>query len=254
MQKNIDEMISFYQAQELLDHILAKMPPFANFKPIVLSPTLPHDHILAKNYREHFPQHALSACSLDSEFKEQHGQMLSPACCFPLFYCLTNHIMRVETGFTIKSFVFRNEDYFEPWNRENAFFVRDYVLISCENRVKEWINSVTEQIMECYCLLGLDVMLEDASDPFFKVNSVQKQYQIYYQLKQEFVVEGVAIGSINNHMNGFGAKCNIIYDGNAAYSACFGLGFYRIWNVLTNKFGITGALKSLEKVGYKLNG
>ena len=57
--------------------------------------------------------------------------------------------------------------------------------------------------------LGLDVQLEVATDPFFDPNSGKAKMQRLFPVKEEFVVNGLAIGSVNYHRNFFGERCSI---------------------------------------------
>ena len=89
--------------------------------------------------------------------------------------------------------------------------------------------------------LGLDVRLEVATDPFFDKNSGKAKMQRLFPVKEEFVVGGLAIGSVNYHRNFFGERCGILAGEDTAHTSCLAFGLERWVHVLTDRFGSADA-------------
>ncbi|MGA5691440.1 hypothetical protein [Cytobacillus pseudoceanisediminis] len=239
----------FIDFQILMDKLLLSIGYLYTNKDIVLKPVLPKNFALADAYIHSFPQlvlyfngdhdHPNTSCEKD---------LLSPACCYPLFHYLSDSKFEEKQLFTTKSYVFRNEDSFEEWVREPVFTVREFVLFGKENQVLDWIQLVSEHFPQILTQLGLEVKIEEAADAFFNPKSLQSQFQSYYKLKQELRVNDIAIASINNHKNIFNRKCSIHLEDEPAFSACFALGYNRIWHVLTEKYGVEESLQKLESL------
>ncbi|MDC0993997.1 hypothetical protein OAR16_00125 [bacterium] len=76
--------------------------------------------------------------------------------------------------------------------------------------------------------LGLETILEQATDPFFDPDSTRALAQKLFPTKQEIICNGLAIGSANFHRNFFGERFGITSkDGKTAYTACIGMGLER---------------------------
>lgn len=235
----------FSSVQKYFDQLLNKIDCFTNAKEIVLPPILDSNSRLAQEYQNNFKDLATKSVS---DSTSSTINLLAPACCYTLFQELSDHSIKDSTTFTVKSYIFRNESYFERWKRERVFLMREYIQIGTKENVENWIEDTKNQVLQLLNLLGLEVQLSHATDLFFNPNSFQKKVQKEYQLKQEFIINDIAVGSINNHINSFGKKCNINVDDTFAYSACFGLGYNRLLYALCEKHGesnVSDFLKSL---------
>jgi hypothetical protein len=74
--------------------------------------------------------------------------------------------------------------------------------------------------------------------------------QRLFPVKEEFVVDGLAIGSVNYHRNFFGERCSIQAGADTAHTSCLAFGLERWLHTLTEKFGSTAAaLSALESTG-----
>lgn len=234
----------FYKAHRLLDSILFSLKCFKDFAEISVDPVLPIDFILANEYLSQFPQHAIPII----EPGENKESLLSPTCCYPLFHHLENSILEVKSGFSTKSYVYRKEQKYIKWKRQKTFLLREFILLGKEDDITAWIEHVKEEIIEVISDLDLSVNLGIASDPFFNINSFQSKVQSNYELKTEFVINELAVSSLNFHLNSFGKKCNIMMDSDYVYSGCFGLGYTRIWDALVEEHGPVKSINLLENL------
>ncbi len=247
---------SFSRAGTLLDAALARIPTFEHVREMVLSPILPLSFSLADDYRKFFPQHASLTSGDPNELihvapasdENNTGELLSPTCCYPLFYFLRGTKFESQQMFTVKGWCFRKEHYYEPWVRERAFVMREYIIVSSLGPVEQWIDNTIAEVNLLCRRAGLEMSVIKATDPFFDPNSIKGKIQKQQELKREFVVDGVAIGSVNLHLASFCAKTAISINNAVGVSACFGMGYNRLWNVLVERLGIGEAMDRLRTI------
>jgi len=213
--------------EERLDRLLRELPCFTDAKEHVLAPILPRNFILAQNYLKSFPQHAFIATNTT---QPEQGYLLSPTCCYPVFHSLQNTCINGKGLMTHKNLCFRCEEHYRSGYRQISFLMREYILLSPDlDDVETWIKNVKQQVGGMICALGLELQIEKATDPFFNANDYKQKFQKAQNLKSEFIVDGLAVGSVNLHLKAFSRSCNIRSDnGEQLYSACFGLGYDRI--------------------------
>ncbi|ENU36992.1 MULTISPECIES: hypothetical protein [Acinetobacter] len=210
-----------------LDEQLANLKCFKGADEKLLSPMLPQSFILAEKYIKSFPQHAFT---VSNSIQVNEKYLLSPTCCYPVFNSLKNTSLNGDTLITHKNYCSRCEDYYQEGERQITFLMREYIFFSehLEN-VQNWIERVKEEVTEMICSLGLEVEVEKATDPFFNANDFRQKFQENQNLKSEFIVNGLACGSVNLHLKAFSKSCSITSgEGNDLFSACFGLGYDRI--------------------------
>lgn len=215
--------------ESYMDSWLDELPCFSNAIQMNVSPLLPADFVLAEKYFQSFSQHAFR---VGNDVNAQERYLLSPTCCYPVFYNLKGKRLQGDTLLTNKCFCFRCESYYQPGERQISFLMREYIFFS-ENleRVQQWIDGVKNQVSALIEGLGLEIELEKATDPFFNANDFRQKFQQSQNLKSEFVVDGLACGSINLHLKAFSTSCDIKSDsGLDLYSACFGMGYNRIYS------------------------
>jgi len=83
--------------------------------------------------------------------------------------------------------------------------------------------------------MQLLVSVESAQDPFFNPNDFKQKVQVENDLKHEFIVNDIAIASVNMHLKSFSKVCEIKSENGAGlYSGCFGLGYDRLVYVQNN--------------------
>lgn len=216
------------QFERTLDDALAGLDCFAGAEEKRFAPMLPRDFVLAGNYVKSFPQHGLNVSNSISP-KEEY--LLSPTCCYPVFYDLRNSKHGESILITHKNLCFRCEEYYAPGLRQISYTMREYILMSEDlNEVNNWIDQVKAQVTQMLLDLGLETSLEVATDPFFNANDYKQKFQRDQNLKHEFVIGGIACGSVNLHLKAFSRSCNITsLNGRDLYSACFGLGYDRVY-------------------------
>ncbi len=212
--------------EALLDKRLAALPCFAGAEEKRLAPILPKDFVLASNYFKSFPQHGFQ---VSNSIQEREQYLLSPTCCYPVFHDLSDSRHGKTLLVTHKNLCFRCEEYYEMGVRQISYLMREYIFM-CEDleEVITWIEIVKSEVALMLRGLGLTVSVEVATDPFFNSNDYKQKFQRDQSLKHEFLVQGVACGSVNLHLKAFSKSCNIrSREGKDYYSACFGLGYDR---------------------------
>lgn len=214
-----------------LDSALAELSCFASPTEVHLSPLLPVDFVLAKHYIDSFPHQALVA------FNSQRGSegfLLSPTCCYPVFHHLKGSVVQEPALITHKNTCFRREEHYKVGVRQQAFVMREYILFASNiDYVKSWIETVKNDVLGILLGLGVEASVEKATDPFFNPNDFKQKFQANENLKSEFLVEGLAVGSVNLHLKSFSKSCGITsHNGEPLYSACFGLGYDRVAGIL----------------------
>jgi hypothetical protein len=214
-----------------LDIALAELPCFATPTELYLSPLLPSDFVLAKHYVDSFPHQALV---VGNSRKSSEAYLLSPTCCYPVFRHLEGSIVQGPSLITHKNTCFRCEEHYKVGERQQAFVMREYILLAGDlEYVKNWIESVKSDVLRMLVRLGVSTRVEKATDPFFNPNDFRQKFQVNENLKSEFVVGGIAVGSVNLHLKSFSKSCRITaHDGELLYSACFGLGYDRVAAIL----------------------
>lgn len=217
------------QFERVLDERLSQLSCFLGAVPKRPVPLLPVDFVLAGNYIKSFPQHAFS---VENKIREGGGYLLSPTCCYPVFHELQGSSHDDELMLTNKGVCFRSEAFYETGTRQIAYLMREYIYMCLDlTKVTDWIESVKQQVSGLLSGLGLNVSVMQATDPFFNENDYKEKIQRAHNLKHEFVVGDVAVGSVNLHLKAFSKSCDITgTDGEHYYSACFGLGYDRVFH------------------------
>lgn len=148
---------------------------------------------------------------------------------------------------TLSASCFRNEERYEGLARLLGFTMREVVCIGGDKSAKAHIETFIERVTEFTKILELPMSLEIATDPFFDKSGSRAKMQRLFPVKREFVVYGVAVGSVNYHRNFFGERCDItLFGGGPAHTSCAAFGIERWVHVLTRRFG--DASTALEAV------
>lgn len=224
------------EQEALFDRELSKLECFRSATAVRLSPLLPEDFVLAANYVKSFPQHAFR---VSNGMHGGSGYLLSPTCCYPVFSHLSGETLTQKRLFTHKNQCYRREDYIKTGERQSAFLMREFIAFDPDiELLRAWIDDVKLRVSGFLTRFGLAPSLDVASDPFFNPDDYKHKIQREEKLKTEFVVDGLAIASVNLHLRSFTNACSIRDpQGHPPYSACFGLGYDRLAYVL-NKFGL----------------
>lgn len=221
-----------------VDSALRSMKCFSNAVDERHSPLLPRSFILAENYVKSFPQHSFK---VDNDIRTGESYLLSPTCCYPVF--LSNRGKRLAGTRLVshKNQCFRCEEYYDVGTRQISFVMREYIIFSPNlQEVTNWIEDTKTEVADYIRSLGLDVQVEVATDPFFNADDYKQKFQKDQNLKSEFVVNGVAVGSVNLHLRAFAKACDIEFVGSPdSFSACFGLGYDRLYHQVASCSRVT---------------
>lgn len=215
-------------AEARIDRMLAAISPFADAEELRLSPLIPRESVLAQHYVRSFPQHALVVSGVtdpDTQF------LLAPTTCYAVFDHLAGVELAGRSLFTHKNTCFRHEDTYRAGERQASFLMREFVLLTTDVDVAHaWIEQIKRDVPAALAdEFGVTAVVEKASDPFFDPKDLHLKFQESENLKSEFVVDGLAVASVNLHLQAFARSCHLrSVDGKPVYSACFGLGYDRL--------------------------
>lgn len=209
------------------------------------------------DYYDNFPQLGLAATRLDperlgamlaeaprpvdrmrAEVMEPTAFALPSAACYSIYVDLAGSTLTAEgTMRTTVGTCFRNEDHYQGLQRLLGFSMREIVCVGPEELAKNHLLRAKDAVTALLAELGLDYKLEVATDPFFDKNSGKAKMQRLFPVKEEFVVNGLAIGSVNYHRNFFGERCAIQAGDDTAHTSCLAFGLERWVHTLTERFG-----------------
>ncbi|MFE1787685.1 hypothetical protein ACFW7J_04620 [Streptomyces sp. NPDC059525] len=186
-----------------------------------------------------------------TEVMEPSGFALPSAACYAVYVDLAGTKLPAEgTTRTTVGTCFRNENHYDGLQRLLGFSMREIVRIAPEEEAKKHLLRAKDAVLDLCAELGLDVHLEVATDPFFDKNGGKAKMQRLFPVKEEFVVDGLAIGSVNYHRNFFGERCSIQAGDETAHTSCLAFGLERWVHVLTRRFGTTAAaVAAVEGLG-----
>lgn len=222
------------------------------------------------DYYDNFPHLGLAATRLDpqrlgallagqprpveqipAEVMEPTAFALPSAACYSIYLDLAGSMLPSEGAMrTTLGTCFRNEDQYQGLRRLLGFSMREIVCVGSEDDAKQHLLRAKDAVAALCARLGLDLQLEVATDPFFDKNSSKAKMQRLFPVKEEFVVDGLAIGSINYHRNFFGERCAIQVGDATAHTSCLAFGLERWVHTLTERFGgATAALAAVESLG-----
>jgi seryl-tRNA synthetase len=161
---------------------------------------------------------------------------LLSAACYPIYFHLQNQVLNTPRYITVLGQCFRNESYYQGLERLLSFRLREIVCVGSDLEVKSFLARCKEKILAFAAEIGLPLEVKVASDPFFEADGVRAKMQKRFPVKEEFVYEGMALASVNFHLNFFGERCDIrTEDEKFAFSGCVGMGIERWVGVLAKK-------------------
>lgn len=216
------------------------------------------------DYYDNFPHLGLAATRLDpqrlggllaetprpvaqmpTEVMEPTAFALPSAACYSVYLNLAGSELPAEGALrTTVGTCFRNEEHYQGLQRLLGFSMREIVCVGPEEVAKNHLLRAKDVVTKLCAQLGLDVRLEVATDPFFDKNGGKAKMQRLFPVKEEFVVDGLAIGSVNYHRNFFGERCDIRAGDDTAHTSCLAFGLERWVHALTARFGGTDAAVS----------
>jgi hypothetical protein len=209
------------------------------------------------DYYDNFPHLGLTATRLDpqrvgalldeaprpvdrmpAEVMEPTAFALPSAACYSIYVDLAGSTLPADgTMRTTVGTCFRNEDHYQGLQRLLGFSMREIVCVGPEGVAKNHLLRAKDAVTALFAELGLDHKLAVATDPFFDKNSGKAKMQRLFPVKEEFVVNGLAIGSVNYHRNFFGERCAIQAGDDTAHTSCLAFGLERWVHTLTERFG-----------------
>lgn len=171
--------------------------------------------------------------------------MLTPAACYPLYPTAAGTQVTDDGRLVdLRSFVFRHEPSPDP-ARMQIFRQREFVRIGTQDQAVAHRDDWIQRGREILQLVGLEVQVEVANDPFFGragkvMASAQREQDLKFELLHAVATweKPTAITSCNYHLNYFGQTFDIrTADGACAHTACIGFGLERIALALFMKHG-----------------
>ncbi|MGH3781371.1 MAG: hypothetical protein ACRDRO_12285 [Pseudonocardiaceae bacterium] len=182
---------------------------------------------------------------------------LPTATCFGAYLFYEGRRVAPDTVATLVNWCFRGENRFDGLRRLLSFRMREIVAIGSYEHTQDILRAHVTRIEQLCFFLSLDVATEAASDPFFQREGARARLQTLQAVKHEFVVDGLAISSVNTHRNFFGERCNITLDdggvGGFAYTSCVAFGLERWVSVLLNRYGSAeAAIVAVERASAEL--
>ncbi|MDM9624353.1 amino acid--[acyl-carrier-protein] ligase [Rhizobium sp. S152] len=173
--------------------------------------------------------------------------VLTPAACYPLYPTVARRGNLPKDGalFDLQSYCFRHEPSRDP-ARQQLFRMREYVCMGTEKHVTDFRQNWMDRGLEMMKLVGLDVTIDVANDPFFgRAGRMMVNNQRDQNLKFELLIpitstaNPTACMSFNFHQDSFGQKWGLnLEDGSVAFTACVGFGLERIALALFHRHGL----------------
>lgn len=167
------------------------------------------------------------------------GVGLPTATCFGAYLFYAGRSVPPETVVTLVNRCFRGENHFEGLRRLLSFHMREIVAIGSFEHTQQVLTDHVARIERLCDLLSLDLTIQTATDPFFEREGGRALLQSLQAVKREFIVDGLAISSVNTHRNFFGERCGITVDDSDgyAYTSCVAFGLERWISVLLARYG-----------------
>jgi seryl-tRNA synthetase len=182
-----------------------------------------------------------------SEFETQTDLMMLPAGCYPVYPAIAARGPVPAGGVLVDigpAWVFRHEPSLDPARRQ-SFRMHELVRIGEAEAVAAWRTEWARRALDMLGGLGLEVEMENASDPFFgRAGRLLAASQSAEELKWELLIpiagpEPTACASLNYHLDRFAQTWGLRFDdGTPAHTACVGFGQERIVAALLRTHGL----------------
>ncbi len=176
---------------------------------------------------------------LPAEVLDDAALVLPSAACYPVFFQLRGRTLPAqENRVTTLATCFRNETHYQGLRRLLGFSMREIVFIGPPAGATRHLERTKELVLGLADRLGLAMNTQVATDPFFDSRGSRAVMQRLFPVKEEFVVDDLAVGSVNYHRNFFGERCRItLPDGAFASTSCCAFGLERWVHTLATRFG-----------------
>jgi hypothetical protein len=234
---------------------------------------LPVAELARLDFYENFPHQAMLAAPLDlakwdrrptngieafdPSALEPAALGLPSAACFAVYLAFQGRRLDEDLRVTVLGNCFRREEKYESLRRLLSFRMREVVAIGSKEHVDAHLAEFEERIARFLGALGLAFEKQAATDPFYDRGGQRALLQKLSPVKHEFVVDGLAIASLNIHRNFFGERCDIWSTKADApvFTGCAAFGLERWLSVLRHHFGdwVTATVQ-VEKAMQEVSG
>lgn len=221
---------------------------------MTMPPLLPVASLAKFDYYENFPHQAMFAVHLDlgekrpslgSAVNEVAPDVLSPvalalpsAACYGVYLNYEGATVADGKAVTVMGRCFRREERYAGLRRLLGFHMREIVRFGSKETTDQHLEDFSECVLGFAKVVGLNMDVVPATDPFYDRASPKALLQKLTPVKHEFVVDGLAIASVNVHRNFFGERCDIrLESGEYACTSCVAFGLERWISVLTDRHG-----------------
>ncbi|MDH2428027.1 hypothetical protein [Sphaerisporangium sp. TRM90804] len=223
--------------------------------PMIMPPLLPVASLAKLDFYDNFPHQAMLACALDLDRRdatpgarpsvfapgvlEPAALGLPSAACFAVYLYHEGARLAGDTAVTVLGRCFRREEFYEGLSRLLGFHMREVVALGSREFAQAHLDRFAERIAAFGAALGLPMRKEAASDPFYDRGGQRALLQRLSPVKYEFLVDDLAIASVNVHRNFFGERCDIRLDatGEPVFTSCVAFGLERWLSVLLPRHG-----------------
>lgn len=237
-----------------LQAALTAVDPARSAGPTWFAPVVPRANIDRAEYAESFPHllgvvHAMGPGTsgdgpAGDAARPPTDVVLAPAVCYSVYAGLANRVLAEPGYFDAAGYCYRHEATSEV-GRFRSFRMREFVAVAPDALAWQWRDDWIVRTEAFYARLGLAVLVEPASDPFFGPGSRwMRASQVQQNLKYEFVIPvhrddpGTAIASANGHKDHLGQRFAIgLADGGTAHSSCMAFGLERTVLALIHAHG-----------------
>lgn len=174
---------------------------------------------------------------------------LNPAVCYHVYSHLAGQVLETPRIVTAQSTCWRHEGARHlPLARQWAFTMREIVFVGTAADARLFLDRASSRVIELARALGLDPIVEVASDPFFAPTARGKQLmQQLEELKHEMLLPvggdaRIAASSFNLHGPFFGQAFDIrLLAGIPATTACVAFGLERWLLAFLARYGVHAA-------------
>ena len=176
---------------------------------------------------------------------------LNPAVCYHVYSQLAGRALDAPRIVTAQSTCWRHEGARHlPLSRQWAFTMREIVFVGDAADARRFLERASSRVIELARTLGLDPIVELASDPFFAPTSRGKQLlQQLEELKHEMLLPigagaRIAASSFNLHGTFFGQAFDIRHSaGMPVTTACVAFGLERWLLAFLARYGVDAAAR-----------
>lgn len=222
---------------------------------MIMPALLPVESLARLDFYENFPHHALVVSPLDLDRRGSgYGpavpafdtEQLCPAelglpsaACFAVYLHLAGQQLPDGATVTVLGRCFRREERYEGLRRLLGFHMREVVALGSSAFVQAHLQRFSDRIAAFTAALDLQVRKDVATDPFYDRGGQRALLQKLAPVKHEFLVDDLAIASVNVHRNFFGERCSISLadTGAPVFTSCVAFGLERWLSVLRERFG-----------------